>query len=54
MPDIKSTAVAAIIGGVVLLLLTWSDTEHTHLGSFGMGALAGAIVQTGVRVCGVS
>jgi len=58
--DIISITVAALIGGVLILSLNYFQGQNQSLGgldpgtAFVFGAIAGAGVQVGLRITGVS
>ncbi len=53
--DIKSLAVAALLGGAILTVISWMEpTESSPLPWFTIGAITGFGVQIGVRLTGVS
>jgi hypothetical protein len=51
-PDLKSTLIAAAIGGFAVMIINWNNLEKST--AFQLGAITGAIVQIGVRILKVS
>ncbi len=54
MLDLKSTLVAGAIGGLAIVLVLWNHDEVGLCAKFAAGFIFGAVVQTGVRLTGVS